>query len=390
MPRQARKPCSGCGRRLGDAALQVVGNQLLEHAAEEAEHAHVGANPIRQLLRPGRLGIGEVRGAEHGHKNLRLADFTRRRIGDPDPFARVIHERLVPSDMVLAHHRRQPSFEPAKQIAESTVAVASWMGLPVFLPENHHGDRRGVSARAPIAPNLARRAVSGPALLRSGRTTGAPERNRWRHPATAIPTRPPPPVSSCPGSCCALPPEVVQSRARSPHRGEAATSFAFVACSVPASPASQVLTDHRWEGSAAVADLRGANRETKIVSGGQLHFGMAAGIKSESPTGLNRNSHIYSEIDMSRSSRSSEYRRAELAAKGGIKASLTVKAHTCCLCTRTVSTAATRARTRSRTDSWLSSGTQTGVNSPARCNFASAIASRLFVLMRSPGFRGIK
>ena len=41
--------------------------------------------------------------------------------------------------MVLAHHRRQPPFEPAQQIAEPAVAVASWMGFPVFLPQNHHG-----------------------------------------------------------------------------------------------------------------------------------------------------------------------------------------------------------------------------------------------------------
>jgi hypothetical protein len=46
-------------------------------------------------------------------KNLRLADFTRRRIGDPDPLARIVDERLFAGDMVLAHHRRQASFEPA-------------------------------------------------------------------------------------------------------------------------------------------------------------------------------------------------------------------------------------------------------------------------------------
>ena len=66
-----------------------------------------------KLLRPGRLGIGEVRGAEHGDENLRLADFAGRRIGDPDPLARIVHERLVAGDMVLPHHRRQPSLEPA-------------------------------------------------------------------------------------------------------------------------------------------------------------------------------------------------------------------------------------------------------------------------------------
>ena len=105
-------------RGLDDPAFQIVGNQQLRRAAEKAEHAHVRAGPIRQLLRPRRLGIGEVRGAEHANENLRLADFARRRISDPDPLARIVHERLLAGDMVLAHHRRQASFKTTKQIAE--------------------------------------------------------------------------------------------------------------------------------------------------------------------------------------------------------------------------------------------------------------------------------
>src|SRR5271165_2589394 len=106
-------------RGLVDPAFQIVGNQQLRRAAEKAEHAHVRAGPIRQLLRPRRLGIGEVRGAEHADENLRLADF----------------ERLLAGDMVLAHHRRQASFKTTKQIAEPAVAVALGLDLSVFLPE---------------------------------------------------------------------------------------------------------------------------------------------------------------------------------------------------------------------------------------------------------------
>ena len=36
-------------RRLVDAALEIVGNQQLRHAAEEAEHAHMRPGPVRQL-----------------------------------------------------------------------------------------------------------------------------------------------------------------------------------------------------------------------------------------------------------------------------------------------------------------------------------------------------
>ena len=127
---------------LVDPALQIVGNQQLRRAAEKAEHAHVGASPVRQCLRPGRLGIGEVRGAEHADEDLRLADFSGRRIGDPDPLARIVDERLLPGDVVLAHHGGQPPFETAKQIAEAAVAVTLRMDLSVFLPEDRHRDAR--------------------------------------------------------------------------------------------------------------------------------------------------------------------------------------------------------------------------------------------------------
>ena len=112
----------------------------------------MGAGPVRQSLRPGRLGIGEVRGAEHADENLRLADFARRRIDDADPLARIIHERLFPGDMVLAHHRSEPPFESAKQIAEPAVAIALGMDLSVFLPENHHRDARTFQLARQLRP----------------------------------------------------------------------------------------------------------------------------------------------------------------------------------------------------------------------------------------------
>src|SRR5271157_866633 len=82
------------------------------------------AGPVRQRLRPGRLGVGEVRGAEHADENLRLADLSRRRIGDPDPLARIVDERLLPGNVVLAHHGGQPTFESTQKVAEAAVAVA--------------------------------------------------------------------------------------------------------------------------------------------------------------------------------------------------------------------------------------------------------------------------
>src|SRR5271163_3998873 len=50
-----------------------------------------------------------------------------------------------------------------------------------------------------------------------------------------------------------------------------------------------LLVDHRRAGSASVADSRGADAEPLTGSGGRLHFGMVAGIKSERWPASNRN-----------------------------------------------------------------------------------------------------
>src|SRR5271157_775423 len=105
----------------------------------------------RRLLRGMRVGLGPMQDltALLGKPqkalravHFRLADFARRRISDPDPLARIVHERLLAGDMVLAHHRRQASFKTTKQIAEPAVAVAFRMGLSVFLPEDRHRHAR--------------------------------------------------------------------------------------------------------------------------------------------------------------------------------------------------------------------------------------------------------
>ena len=61
-------------RRLVEAGfdhgrLGIVGHDQLRHAADRLESPRVGADPVRQPLRPGRLGIGEVGRAEHGDED---------------------------------------------------------------------------------------------------------------------------------------------------------------------------------------------------------------------------------------------------------------------------------------------------------------------------------
>ncbi len=123
-------------RGLFDAALEIVGDQQPRGRPEVAEHAHVGADPVRQRLRPGRLGVGEAGGTEHGHEDLRHADLAGHRIGDRHPLAGVVDERLVPGHVLLTHCRRQPPLELAEQLAEPAIGIAVGMNLSILVPQN--------------------------------------------------------------------------------------------------------------------------------------------------------------------------------------------------------------------------------------------------------------
>ena len=197
------------------------------------------AGPVGQLLRPGRLGIGEVRGAEHADENLRLADLSGRRIGDPDPLAQIVDERLLPGDVVLAHHGGQPPFETAKQIAEAAVAVSLGMDFPIFLPEDHHRDAGALQFARQSHP--VRLDPQPLAWRRSGAAKKLAFQSVVRDVVRQWPFQP----------SRRSPFQIVLDRAarhaqtspdlplRSPHHGEAVTNVAIVACSVPASPAFQ-------------------------------------------------------------------------------------------------------------------------------------------------------
>ena len=133
------------------------------HAAEQGEHAPVRADPVRQALRPARLGVGVVGGAEHGDEQLRLAHDAADWIDDRQLLAGVIDEHLVAGDKVLAHGGRQPALELAVEFAEAAVAVSVDMVLSVFLPQQAERDagtahlahqRAPVGLAAPTHPRL--------------------------------------------------------------------------------------------------------------------------------------------------------------------------------------------------------------------------------------------
>ena len=85
----------------------------------------MGSAPVRQLLGPSRLGIGQVRGAQHRDEDLCLPHFAGQRVDDGELLAGVIDKHLVAGDMVLAHGRREPPLELPEEIAESRVAITA-------------------------------------------------------------------------------------------------------------------------------------------------------------------------------------------------------------------------------------------------------------------------
>jgi hypothetical protein len=95
---------------------------------QEPTHSRHSAD-LAKSPRPGWVVTPKY--TEQADENLRVMDFARRRIDDPDPLARVVHERLFSGDVMLAHHRLQPSFEPAKQVAEPTISVALLVDRPI-------------------------------------------------------------------------------------------------------------------------------------------------------------------------------------------------------------------------------------------------------------------
>ena len=127
--------------------------------------------------------------------------------------------------------------KPGRNI--TAVAVTLGMDLSVFLPKDRHRDARTLQLARQGGPV---RLDPPPLALRD---SGPPKQPGFQSLVgdvvgqAAMPARPPPPASDCPGSSSAPRRDVARSRARSPHRGEAAIDVAIVACSVPASPASR-------------------------------------------------------------------------------------------------------------------------------------------------------
>jgi hypothetical protein len=93
----------------GDSGLEIVADRLAGDAAEIREGADMRRDPIRQLLAPDRLGVGEIGRAQDGDENLHRDDLAGETIDDLAGAAGEVDKQLLPGDMGLAHRRLQPA-----------------------------------------------------------------------------------------------------------------------------------------------------------------------------------------------------------------------------------------------------------------------------------------
>ena len=93
---------------LPDGAFQLVGHPQARRAAKELDHAGVRADPVRQLLGRGRLGVGVAARPEDGDEQLDRPLLAGMPIDDRGPLARVIDEGLRAGPMYPERAGRCP------------------------------------------------------------------------------------------------------------------------------------------------------------------------------------------------------------------------------------------------------------------------------------------
>ena len=142
------------------AGAQVVRHDLARHAAQEFQRAHVRADPVRQALRPARLGVGVVRRAQHGDEHLRRAQLAGAAVHHLHRLPGVVDEQPLAGSVHLSHGRRQPRLPAAVQLAPTAVAVTAASGRRGIPPRAAAASRPGGAARGGST------AQSGSALCR--------------------------------------------------------------------------------------------------------------------------------------------------------------------------------------------------------------------------------
>ena len=105
--------------RLDDRGLRVVRHDELGNAADRLEGADVSGDPVRERLRPGRLGESEARRTQHGDEDLRHADLAGEPVDDHrNAVAGVIDKQPLARGVRLPHRHRQGLLERPVELAE--------------------------------------------------------------------------------------------------------------------------------------------------------------------------------------------------------------------------------------------------------------------------------
>ncbi len=145
----------------GDASLQIVAHRLPGGAAEIGKCPNMRGDPIRQALAEAGLGVGVVRGAEHGDKYLRNEHFAGEPIGHLHGVARIVDEQLLAGDMDLAQGRLEAASPFLVAFAEPRIAEAVGVCAAILLPQQHQRDVRASQLAMYERPIRLRTLVAG-------------------------------------------------------------------------------------------------------------------------------------------------------------------------------------------------------------------------------------
>ncbi len=121
--------------RVPDTGFEIVGDNECRHTAEVLEHAHVGAEPVGERLRPGGFGIQEAARAKHADEQLGVAHLAGGRIDDVDRLPGVIDEDLLARLVLLTQHGIELCGPRAIENAEPRVLIPVGIRALVLLPE---------------------------------------------------------------------------------------------------------------------------------------------------------------------------------------------------------------------------------------------------------------
>jgi len=109
-----------------DRSLKVVRDPKTRNRAEELQHPDVGADPVRQRLRPRRFRIRVFRGAQRRDENLGGEDLTTVRVDHRHGVAAVVDEHLLAGAVHLTHRAGERSAVFAVALEKLAVLVRAF------------------------------------------------------------------------------------------------------------------------------------------------------------------------------------------------------------------------------------------------------------------------